>query len=87
MSLSKPGKITSEVEVTNISNHGLWLLVAERELFLPYEAFPWFKDARVKDILAVEQPRPGHFHWPTLDVDLGLETIEHPERFPLKSRH
>ena len=37
-------------------------------------------------ILAVEEPTPGHFYWPELDVDLGIKSIEHPERFPLKSR-
>jgi hypothetical protein len=34
----------------------------------------------------IEEPVPGHLYWPDLDVDLGLETIRHPERFPLKSR-
>lgn len=82
-----PGKSTSTTEVTNISSHGFWLLVEERELFLSYEEFPWFRDVPVKDILAVEEPTPGHFYWPALDVDLGLETIEHPERFPLKAKH
>ena len=77
------GKNTSAVEVTNVSKHGLWLFVAERELFLPYSEFPWFKDAPVSSIFNVEEPSPGHFYWPDLDVDLGLETIEHPERFPL----
>jgi len=24
---------------------------------------------------------PGHFYWPELDVDLAIESIEHPERF------
>lgn len=28
---------------------------------------------------------PEHFHWPGPDVDLGLDSIEHPERYPLKS--
>ena len=27
-----------------------------------------------------EQPAPGRFHWPDLDVDLGMESIEHPLR-------
>jgi hypothetical protein len=61
-------------------------LVGERELFLAYEEFPWFRDAAVKSVFNVEQPSPGHFYWPDLDVDLGMETIEHPERFPLKAK-
>ncbi len=85
---SKPhdGSLTSQVEVTNVSSHGPWLLAHSRELFLSYDDFPWFKEASIGSVVKVEEPSPGHFHWPALDVDLGLETIEHPERFPLKSR-
>ncbi len=86
MSLEPLGASTSEVEVTNVSLHGIWLLAGEQELFLPYEDFPWFKDVPIGKILNVEQPTPGHFYWPDLDVDLGLKSIEHPERFPLKAQ-
>jgi len=85
MSSSGPGKNNSAVEVTNISAHGVWLLVRNRELFLPYDDFPWFRDKPVKSILQVEEQSPGHFHWPDIDVDLTVEMIEHPERFPLKA--
>jgi hypothetical protein len=80
------GKNTSAVEVTNISSHGVWLLAADQELFMPYENFPWFRDAPVGKVLNVEQPTPGHFYWPDLDIDLTSEIIEHPERFPLRSK-
>jgi hypothetical protein len=75
------------VEVTNVSPHGIWLLSREKELFIPYKEFPWFKDAPISKILNVEEPTPGHFYWPDLDVDLGIESIEHPERFPLKAKN
>jgi hypothetical protein len=81
------GKSTLVVEVTNISSHGIWLLTGEKKLFIPYEEFPWFKDAPIGKILNVEEPTPGHFYWPELDVDLGIESIEHPERFPLKAKN
>ena len=74
---------TSKVEVTNISTHGVWVLAGDPEFFLSYEDFPWFKDAPVSKIVNVEEPTPGHFDWPALDIDLGLRTIEHPDRFPL----
>lgn len=80
------GKSTSAVEVTNISSHGVWLLAGDRELFMSYDDFPWFKDVPVAKILNVEEPTAGHFYWPDLDVDLTAEIIEHPERFPLKAR-
>jgi hypothetical protein len=81
-----PGPAISEAEVTNISKHGFWLLVDGRELFLPFAEFPWFKRAPVDAIFRLERPAPGHLHWPDLDVDLSLDSIEHPERYPLTSR-
>jgi len=80
-----PGPTTSDVEVTHISRYGIWLLVDDREFFLPFELFPWFKQAPVGAIHQVERPQPHHLHWPKLDVDLTMDSIEHPERYPLKS--
>jgi len=77
------GTSTSPAEVTNISQHGFWLLLGERELFLPFDQFPWFRNAPVSAILNVELPQPHHLYWPDLDVDLAVESIEHPEKFPL----
>jgi len=86
MNLSTLGTNTSPVEVTHISNHGLWLLARGQELFMSYDDFPWFKDAPVGKILQVEEQTPGHFYWPELDIDLTEEIIAHPDRFPLKAR-
>jgi hypothetical protein len=72
--------------VSHISGQGVWLLVRDKELFLPYDKFPWFKTAPVASVLNVEEHRRGHFHWPDLDVDLTEEIIEHPERFPLSAK-
>ncbi len=82
-----PGKAISAAEVTNISPHGFWLLVDERELFLPFTEFPWFREASVAAICKVERPRAEHFHWPALDVDLTMDSIPHPDRFPLVAKH
>ena len=80
------GANISDVEITNVSKHGFWILLSGREFFLPFEKFPWFEDARVSSILNVELPQPHHLYWPDLDIDLDVESIEHPERFPLVSR-
>ena len=86
MSSLAHGNSTLAVEVTNISTHGVWLLAHDIELFMSYEDFPWFKDQAVKSIVNVEEPSPGHFYWPDIDVDLSREMIEHPEHYPLKAR-
>ncbi|MEW6443800.1 MAG: DUF2442 domain-containing protein [bacterium] len=80
------GRRTSAVEITNISKHGLWVMVDGEELFLPFSEFPWFKSAPLEAVFHVERPRPHHLYWPELDVDLTLESIRHPEKFPLVSK-
>lgn len=76
----------ASVEVTHISKTGVWLLSGDREFFMAYEDFPWFKDAPVGKILNVEEPYAGHFYWPDLDVDLTPEIIDNFQRFPLKAK-
>jgi hypothetical protein len=79
------GKIILEVEVTQIDQQGIWLLIGEKELFLSFENFPWFRNASVSAIHNVELLNERHLHWPDLDIDLAVESIEHPELFPLIS--
>jgi len=74
------------VEVNHISQHGIWLLVGDREMFLSRDKFPWFKDASVSAVLNVQLPQPHHFYWPDPDIDLAVELIEHPEHFPLVAK-
>ena len=80
------GIATSAAEVTHISRHGFWLLLGDEELLLPFEHFPWFKAATVEQISNVERPSPNHLCWPSLDVDLAVESIRRPEASPLVSR-
>jgi len=69
--------------VTNIDRHGLWLFVKGTGYFLPYEDYPWFRDAPVRDVLNVELLHEGHLHWPGLDVDLAVASLDDPEAYPL----
>ncbi len=80
---ARPGTSTSEAEVTHISKHGIWLLLGERELFMSFEHFPWFRTASLAAVQDVEWPHQRHLYWPQLDVDVSVESIEFPERFPL----
>jgi hypothetical protein len=78
--------IASEVEVTQISKHGIWLLLEDKEHFLSFDNFPWFKGAPVSAIHNVELLNQHHLYWPDLDVDVAVESIAHPEEFPLIAR-
>ena len=80
------GRSTSQVEVTNVSTHGFWILIDDQEFFAPFKEFPWFKDASIGELTRVELPSPHHLYWPDLDVDLAVESLAHPERYPLISQ-
>lgn len=86
MRSAKPGKRTSAVEVSNVSKHGFWLLIEDSERFVPFEQFPWFQSAAIGQLLNVELASSRHLYWPDLDIDLAVESIDHPERFPLVSK-
>ncbi len=86
MRSERRGESTLVAEVANISANGFWLLLDERELFVPFEQFPWFRAATIRQILNVQRPHKHHLHWPDLDVDLAVDSIEHPERYPLVSK-
>lgn len=75
-----------QIEVTTISRHGIWILLRDEELFLAFDDFPWFPEAPVGKVLNVALPFANHLYWPELDLDLSLESIRHPERFPLVSQ-
>ena len=62
------------------------MLIDTREIFLPFEYFPWFQDASIKKILHVEMPSENHLYWPELDIDLDVNSILYPENYPLVSQ-
>ena len=78
--MTKVGKVTS------LSPHGFRLTLGAEELFVPFSEFPWFKDAPIAKLTNVEHPQPHHLYWPDLDVDLAVESIRHPDKFPLVAR-
>ncbi len=86
MKSQAPGASTSEAEVTNIDAHGIWVYVRGTEYFLPHAEYPWFKDARVSEIVEVELLHGVHLHWPSLDVDLAVDSLEDPGKYPLLAR-
>lgn len=80
------GTDTSGVEILNLSPHGFWLMVGDREYFLAFDQFPWFRKANLDQLFEVKLFHGTHVYWPRLDVDLDLERIEHPDRYPLIAR-
>ena len=86
MKLKNHGKSTSRAEVVQISLHGFWLLAQGVEYFLPFEEFPWFKEATVAQLHDVRLLHGFHLYWPGLDVDLELQSLKDLEKYPLVYR-
>jgi len=63
------------------------MFVAGKEYFLPFRDFPWFRDAKISEIYNVLLIHGSHLHWPDLDVDLHLESLESPSSYPLIYRN
>jgi hypothetical protein len=72
------------VSVENITPFGIWLFVKGREHFLSYKDYPYFRDQTLKSIQAVQLFHDYHLYWPELDVDLEIDNLENPEKYPLK---
>jgi hypothetical protein len=73
-------------EVSNVSKNGFWILIAEKERFVPFADFPWFREARIRELVNVELQSPEHLYWPDLDIDLAVDSIDHHELYPRVSR-
>ncbi len=52
--------------------------------FNPAIDYPWFREAKISDVLQVQLLNEDHLSGSTLDVDLHVESLEKPESFPLK---
>jgi hypothetical protein len=83
--LKKLGKDTLKFEL-NISKFGLWLFINNVEYFLSYKDYPWFQDAKISDIYNIKFLHNYHLHWPNLDIDLDLDSLENLDKYPLISR-
>jgi hypothetical protein len=86
MTSALPGTSTLGCKVFRVSPNGFSLLLGDEELFVPFADFPWFLGAGVAQLSDVQRPSPGHLYWPQLDIDLAVDSIRNPDKFPLVSR-
>ena len=86
-SSARGARTSGDVEILGVTPHALWILVAGREHMLDFERFPWFRDATMRQITNVELRFGSHLRWPDLDVDLHVDSLDEPDRFPLVAKH
>ena len=62
---------------------GIAILVNGKEYFLRYTDFPWFEYCNAVELRDMTADRWG-VYWNSLGIDLSIESLEEPERFPEK---
>ncbi len=85
MKSSRRGKAIS-VSVENITPFGIWLFVKGNEYFLNYRDYPYFREQVLSAIQDVQLLHGCHLYWPQLDVDLEIDNLENPQKYPLQYR-
>ena len=69
----KNSSVNTLVSVLMINAQGIMISVQGHDYFLSYNRIPWMQDAPIRSVLNV----------PDLDVDLEIDSLRHPERYPL----
>ena len=72
--------------VLMINNQGIMISVEGNDYFLSYNRVPWLKDATVRNILNIKMSGKNAVEWSDLDIDLEIDSLKHPERYPLVMR-
>ena len=71
------------VSVLMINAQGIMISVGGQDFFLSYNRIPWMREASIKDVLDVQMCGNEAIEWPSLDIDLEIDSLRHPERYPL----
>ena len=66
-----------------INAQGIMISVKGEDFFLSYNRIPWMRDATINSVLNVQLSGAEAIEWPDLDVDLEIDSLKHPERYPL----
>jgi len=83
MSLTKNGIDILECKLTSINDIGFWVLVGDKEYFIPFADYPGLKESSIDQIFQIQFLPPSQLHWKNLDIDIELEALSKPESFPL----
>lgn len=73
----------TSANVLMINDKGLMLSVLGQDYFISFNRLPWMKDATIRDVLDVQMCGDDAIEWPKLDIDLEIDSLKHPERYPL----
>ena len=73
----------SSVRVLSVMPTGILISVMNKDYFISFNRLPWFQDAKLSDILDVSMFGRMGIKWDKLGVELEIESLEYPEKYPL----
>jgi hypothetical protein len=66
-----------------INAQGVMISVQGEDFFISYNRAPWLRNATISNALNVKMSGKHAIEWPDLDIDFEIESLRHPERYPL----
>lgn len=79
----KSSSQSTQVCVLMINDKGIMLSVKGNDYFVSYNRIPWMRHACISDALDVQMCGRNAIEWPKLNVGLEIDSLKHPERYPL----
>ena len=80
---SNNNSVSTSASVLMINAQGIMLSVQGHDYFLSYNRIPWMQDAPICSVWNVQMSGTEAIEWPDLNVDLEIDSLRHPERYPL----
>jgi hypothetical protein len=79
-----PGRPIAAPKFAELTEAGFWLVLDECRILVDFREFPWFRGRSREELQNVERPFADELRWPELDVDLAVDSLLHPKRYPLR---
>jgi hypothetical protein len=61
---------------------GILISVYEKDYYVSFDRLPWFRDAKISDVINVSMLGEDAIRWDALDIDLEIDSLKFPERYP-----
>ena len=67
-----------------VSQFGIWIYIENVEYFISFKEYPELRKHTIDEISNFYFDRQNNIHWEELDIDIELDSLKDPKRYPLK---
>jgi hypothetical protein len=76
-------KLDMVKSIINFSDSGYYLLIYDKEYFIPFSDYPVFRKANIEQIFDFHILPLKQIYWKPLDCDIEQDALEKPQQFKL----